>query len=267
MPTLTRGDTTIGWNQWGSGDISVLLIMGRAFGQRMWHRVIPALIDRYRVLTFDNRGVGESLAVHHPFTIEDMAVDALAVLDAAGVESAHVHGVSMGGLIAQEVAFSAPHRTRSLVLGCTGAFRADELGSVNPPRLTARLTGMVPRRLLEPIINRAMYGPNVDRSKVRADTAIIRSTPFSRRGLAFQGAAIGQYASWERLPTLTTPTLVLHGDHDRIVPIERGMQLVDRIPGARFQRLEGSGHNYVTDNTDLANRALREFLEWVDTPT
>lgn len=262
MPIATNGTTTIGWNQWGSADPTVLLIMGHAFGQRMWHRVIPALVPRYRVITFDNRGVGESRTDEGPFTIEDLAADALAVLDAAGVERAHVHGVSMGGLIAQQVALSAPDRTVSLTLGCTGCKHAEELSTESPrPKLVQRL---IPRRLLAPVIAKTMCGPEVDRAKLREDAAILRSTPVSARGLAHQGAAIGRYASADRVGDITAPTLVLHGDRDRVVPIERGIELAERIPGARFERLEGSGHNYVTDNTERANALLRAFVDEVE---
>jgi pimeloyl-ACP methyl ester carboxylesterase len=259
MPTATNGDARIGWTDHGDGDDTVLLIMGHAFGQRMWHRVVPALADRYRVITFDNRGVGDSVANRRPFTIEDLAADALAVLDAAGVDQAHVHGVSMGGLTAQQVALMAPGRTRSLILGCTGCPRP---GEAEQGRFEL-LRSWIPRQLVAPLAAKAMVAPGADPAKVAEDVAILRSTRVSPRGLRNQQDAIRRYHSFDRVGAITAPTLVLHGDHDSVVPHERGVELAGRIPGARFETLPGSGHMYPTDNTDLANALLRGFIDEV----
>jgi pimeloyl-ACP methyl ester carboxylesterase len=263
MPTATNGDARIGWLDHGAGDITVLLVMGHAFGQRMWGRVIPALTDRYRVITFDNRGVGESRRNTAPFTIGDLAADALAVLDAAGVDDAHVHGVSMGGLIAQEIALSAPERTRSLILGCTGCIHAEEATGEEPGRL-ASLRYHLPRRLTGALVAKAMAGPGADPALVREDAATLSSTPVSPRGLRQQAVAIAGYHSFERVGSITAPTLVLHGDRDTVVLHERGEELAAAIPGARFETLPGCGHNYPTGNPALANSLLRGFIDEVE---
>lgn len=259
MPIASNGTARIGWTEHGSGDATVLLIMGFGFGQRMWHRVIPALTDRYRVLTFDNRGVGESIGNEAPFTIGDLADDALAVADAAGAGEVHVFGVSMGGLTAQQVALTAPDRVRSLILGCTGTPSPDD-----QPKRGSRIKLRIPRWVVAPIAARSSCGPGVSRQKVREDTRILRSTPVAQHGLTHQGEAIAGFSSRDRLGTITAPTLVLHGDRDRAVPIERGRDLAERIPGARFEILPGSGHNFATDNTELANHLVREFLDQVE---
>jgi len=108
------------WDEQGQG-APVLLIMGLGLTSDMWHRTRPVLARSYRTLAIDNRGVGRSDVPAGPYSIALMASDAAAVLDAAGIETAHVFGVSMGGMIAQEFALQYPGRVRSLILGCTAA--------------------------------------------------------------------------------------------------------------------------------------------------
>ena len=120
MPFAHRPGARIWWDQDGTGD-PILLIMGHAYGADMWHRTAPELAASYRVIRFDNRGVGRSSDPPGPYSVPLMAEDALAVLDAAGVASAHVYGVSLGGAIALQLALDHPGRVRSLILGCTAA--------------------------------------------------------------------------------------------------------------------------------------------------
>ena len=108
----------IRWDSQGTG-APLLLIQGLGYGRWGWDPVVPALAERYRVLTFDNRGIGESDKPAGPYTALEMADDALQVLDEAEVERAHVLGASLGGMIAQELAVKAPARVEKLVLCCT----------------------------------------------------------------------------------------------------------------------------------------------------
>src|SRR5262245_58072679 len=120
MPFAENQNTKIYWDEHGTGE-PVLLIMGLGYPSVMWFRTRPLLAEHYRTIAFDNRGVGRSDAPPGPYSISQMAADAAAVLDASGCESAHLYGVSMGGMIAQEVALQYPARVRSLILGCTAA--------------------------------------------------------------------------------------------------------------------------------------------------
>src|SRR3954453_21893150 len=119
VPIVDSGDTALWWDETGAGDPPLLLIQGLGYTADMWHRILSGLAAHRRVVVFDNRGVGRSSVPEEPWSVEQMADDAIAVLDAAGVGRAHVFGVSMGGLIAQEVALSHSQRVVSLVLGCT----------------------------------------------------------------------------------------------------------------------------------------------------
>src|SRR5882672_10728057 len=120
MPFIDNQGAKIYWDEQGEGE-PVLLIMGLGYPSAMWYRTRPLLAARYRTIALDNRGVGRSDVPPGPYPIALMASDAAGVLDASGLESAHVYGVSMGGMIAQEFALQYPKRVRSLILGCTAA--------------------------------------------------------------------------------------------------------------------------------------------------
>jgi len=120
MSFIENQGTKLYWDEQGQG-APILLIMGLGYPSAAWHRTRPALAQHFRTIALDNRGVGLSDVPPGPYSIATMASDAAAVLDAAGVRSAHVFGISMGGMIAQEFALQHPARTRSLILGCTSA--------------------------------------------------------------------------------------------------------------------------------------------------
>src|SRR5437868_6273715 len=118
MPYAVNAGIHLYWEEYGSGP-PVLLIMGLSFTHEMWFRVLPSLASQYRVIVFDNRGMGRSDVPRGPYSIPQMARDARAILQAAGISSAHVVGASMGGMIAQELALCFPDSVRRLVLACT----------------------------------------------------------------------------------------------------------------------------------------------------
>src|SRR6266480_5261228 len=120
VPFVENQGAKLYWDEQGSGE-PLLLIMGLSYPSYMWHRSRTVFANSYRTIALDNRGVGQSDVTPGIYSIALMASDAAAVLHAAGVESAHVFGVSMGGMIAQEFALQYPKRVRSLILGCTAA--------------------------------------------------------------------------------------------------------------------------------------------------
>jgi 3-oxoadipate enol-lactonase len=259
MPFVRNGSANVYWDSKGDGE-ALLLVMGHAYDSRMWHRVIPAFADRYRVVWFDNRGAGRTEWDGKPFGISDLAADAVSVLDAAGVDQAHVYGVSMGGLTAQEIALSAPDRVRSLILGCTGAMPDEPVAPAPPPRLRAFAMRRLPRRLMLRLMLKMSYGSGTPRDVIAEDRRIIESTPGGLPGRLAQGAAVASYHNRAGLASLDVPTLVLHGDQDRTVPWAMGRELADLIPGAQFVTLPGEGHNYLTSVDALGNVTVRDFL-------
>jgi pimeloyl-ACP methyl ester carboxylesterase len=253
----TADGARICWAEAGAGD-AVLLVMGFSYTKEAWHRVVPGLAQRHRVIYFDNRGVGQTVTPKTPNTIELMAADAIAVLDAAGEHRVHVYGASMGGGIAQEIALSYPDRVRSLVLGCTAS--PERPAEPNPRLPLFHPLNLIPMWFLKRKMGSRNFGPGVDREKVREDQRILRAMRVTRRGLIQQARAMAMWSSWDRLPDLKVPTLVIHGTADQVVPYEMGKALAARIPGARLLTVEGAGHNYVTDATDETNNAVLEFF-------
>lgn len=264
MPYADNGGVRIYWEEEGDGP-PLLLIMGLGYSMAMWHRLRPALVERFRVIAFDNRGVGSSDVPEPPYSIPEMVGDAIAVLDAANVQSAHVIGVSMGGVIAQQLALDAPDRVRSLVLACTACGGPDTV--VAEPEVIQALTARAELgpeegvRVMVPYI----YDPATPAERIEDDIALrLRNYP-SVAGYLGQLQAVVGYETYERLSEISIPTLVLHGQSDRLVPHGNGEDLARRIPGARFVSIPNASHIFFTDQPDISLDALLAFLHDVAT--
>ena len=171
MPFVESAGARIHWEAEGQGT-PVLLIMGHLYSARMWYPLLPSLTQTPRAITFDNRGTGES-STTSSVTIADFARDALSVLDAAGVERAHVYGVSMGGGIAGEFAMRYPERTESLILGCTMMKTAETPSASWTARLMYRLPRGLVRALLLSRMTAASYGSAAPPDAVARDMQVL----------------------------------------------------------------------------------------------
>jgi 3-oxoadipate enol-lactonase len=259
MPFIEHQGARIYWDERSVGE-PVLLIMGLGYPSDMWWRTRPALDARYRTIVLDNRGAGRSDMPPGPYPIALMAADALAVLDAAGVESAHVFGISMGGMIAQELALQNPKRVRSLILGCTAA------GGPTAVQAEPEVTQLLMDRGSMPAEQGALaaipfiYDHGTPRDRIDEDFAIRR--PWFARPEAYvaQLQGILAWESYSRLPQLNVPTLVIHGETDRLVRLANGELIAARIPGAKLVRLPNASHIFPTDQTAACNHAIMEFL-------
>lgn len=263
MPITERGGVRLHWQEQGQGS-PLLLIMGHRYSSAMWRPLLPALTARHHVIWFDNRGVGGSDRGGR-FTVQDMARDALAVMDAAGVDRAHVFGVSMGGVIAIELAIQQPRRVISLLLGCTGILTADK------PRAPAifRVLYYLPRWALRQLMTSRRpgqgYGSSAPPEAIAADQVVLAKDRYSVRGVAAQAAAVARYAvKAEAVAALSMPALVMHGDEDPVVPMQWGAELAEALPDSRFVKFEGAGHNYIVAARDQAAGAVLDFLAGID---
>jgi pimeloyl-ACP methyl ester carboxylesterase len=189
-----------------------------------------------------------------------MASDAAAVLDAAGIESAHLFGVSMGGMIAQEFALQHPQRVRSLILGCTAAGGPTAVRA-EPEAAQMLMTRdkMSPEQAAEAPV-RFIYDSATPRERIDEDIAIRR--PWFARPEAYvaQLQGIIAWESYNRLPGIVAPTLVIHGERDRLVPPGNGKLIAERIPGAKLVMIPQASHLFLTDQTEASHRAILEFL-------
>ena len=256
MPFIDRGDFTLHWEESGTGS-PLLLVMGATYSSRMWYPAVSALATRHRVLTFDNRGTGES-GFTRQASISDMAADARAVLDAAGVDQAHIYGVSLGGVVAQQLAIETPERVRSLVLGCTGILTADKPRAPKALGVLFRL----PRRWT---VKLGKYGPACPPEKAAYDRSMILADKTNRIALVAQQDALRAYScTFDQVRALTMPALVLHGTADVLVKPAWGRELADTLPNSTFITYDGAGHNYLVAAGEQANRDVLTFLERVD---
>ena len=246
------------WDEQGTG-APILLIMGLSYPSPMWHRSRPALAARYRTIALDNRGVGQSEVPPGPYSIALMASDAAVVLDAAGVERAHLFGVSMGGMIAQEFALLYPQRVRSLILGCT-ASGGPHAVHAGPEAIEVLMRqGMSPDETAEAIIP-FIYYPATSRERIDEDMAIRKKWYPTPEGRAAQWQGIIAWEAYSRLPQITAPTLVIHGESDRLIPPANGKLIAGHIPGAKLVMLPHAGHIFSTDQPKAAQQAVLEFL-------
>ena len=261
MPYVQHDGATIYWEERGSG-APLLLIMGLGVTLEGWGRIGPVLAERYRTILFDNRGTGRSSVPPGPYPIETMAADAAAVLDAADIRRAHVFGISMGGMIAQELTLASPDRVASLILGCTapGGRDAVPAGREVAAMLGARqsMTREQAMWAMAPYI----YAAATPRERIEEDFARRLSAPVSADGYFAQLAGIRAWGgTLPRLASVGTPTLVIHGDSDQLVPPENGRIIARAIPGARLVLIPGASHIFTTDRFDAARDAVLSFLK------
>ena len=259
MPFIENDGAWIYWDERSVGE-PVLLIMGLGYSSDMWWRLRPLLDSRYRTIVLDNRGAGRSDVPSGPYPIPLMAADALAVLDAAGVESAHVFGISMGGMIAQELALQHPERVRSLMLGCTAAGGPTAVRA--EPEVTQILMNrgaMTPEQAAIAAIP-YIYDPGTSYERIDEDMAVRLSWLPRSEAYNAQLQGILGWESHSRLPRLKAPTLVLHGETDRLVPVGNGELIAARIPGAKLVTLPRASHIFLTDQTAACNHAIVQFL-------
>jgi pimeloyl-ACP methyl ester carboxylesterase len=248
----------------GNG-VPVVLISGLGGNAELWIRQAPALSESHSVVLFDNRGAGRSDAPEGPYTVKMMASDTAQLLDALDIAAAHIVGASMGGMIAQEVALQYPDKALSLTLigaqcGGSHAFGAAEENATALQELATldmtpqeRARGWLPYTLSQEFRE---ANPDLVEEFVR----ITGQYPCTTVGLRAQWAALMGYDSWERLPDVATPTLILQGSHDKLVPPENADVLGVRIPDSRVVLIEGAGHSVAFEFADHVNKLLLGFF-------
>ena len=258
MACVENHGTKIYWEELGQG-APILLIMGLGWTSDLWYRTRPVLAARYRTIVFDNRGVGRSDVPPGPYSIAQMASDAAAVLDAADIDAAHIFGLSMGGMIAQEFALLYPKRVRSLILGCTAP------GGPEAVRAESEVLQILMLRDVDPevaakAISSFIYHPATPPERIEEDMALRRKWFPTAEGYFAQLQAITAWEAYSRLAQIAAPTLVIHGDSDQLVPPANGKLIAARIPGAKLVIIPHASHILATDQQEPVHRALLDFL-------
>ena len=250
------------YRQSGDGE-PILWIMGLGNDHRGWAYQAPAFRDRFRCITYDNRDCGQSQLADGPYTVADMAEDALGLLDALEIERAHVVGFSMGGAQAQELAIRHPERVRKLVLCNTYTSRDERAAQIFRGRvlLRERLSAEEYARLLLPWVY--TYQDYQRPGFIEGTVQAILNDPYPQPIEAFrrQVEATISVHTEDRLAAIRVPTLLLFGEDDITTPVRFARALRSGIPHARLELVEGAGHGLPWSHPDEFNRIVREFLE------
>jgi len=264
MPREHVGDIDIHYEIHGEGE-PILLIAGYTSSSGGWFLQTPALASQYSVVAFDNRGTGQTDKPDEPYTVDTMADDAVGLLDALGIDAAHILGASMGGRIAQNIAIRHPQKVLSLILACTGCGGphditgdASALRSISDPGLTQEEDEGEETGPLYHMMSKQFIDSNPE---IMAQIAAIsQAFPTPASTYRNHGLASGSHDAYDRLPEIGAPTLIISGDADVIVPVENSKLLAERIPNSELAILEGMGHCFKWEAADAFNGTVLDFV-------
>jgi pimeloyl-ACP methyl ester carboxylesterase len=277
MSIAKIGSLDLYYEEHGAGE-PLLLIMGLAADSTAWMFQVPEFAEKYRTIVFDNRGVGRSSKPAGPYSIHEMADDAAALLDVLHVQRAHVVGVSMGGMIAQELALRHPERVHGLVLACTypepdadiernRRFSVQQLGGsiTDGGDVQIDLKAINPMDFLQqllPLVFNQEFIANELPKLLQVFSGALQYG-FSMEAILGQVGAVMNHKATDRLGKITAPTLVITGDADRLIPPANSDILAKGIPGAKLVKIPGGSHGFNFETPEVFNRAVLEFLAGV----
>jgi pimeloyl-ACP methyl ester carboxylesterase len=262
MPKVRVRDIDIYYRIEGSGK-PLIMIIGFSANSDWWPPgLVDALAAHYQVILFDNRGAGRTDEGRRKFTVPLMSTDTVGLLDALGIGKTHVFSISMGGMIAQEIALSHPDRVDKLILGCTtcghwGAFLSLQRGRLwwdylSNPRVRSRslMTNL--------LFSQEFLNNHREELKSFGQRASIAPMPTSIQ--LKQIAAMLCFDTFIRLPRLQNPTLVMTGTQDYMAVPRNSTILARRIPGARLVKLQGCGHAFIAEAEAQTAGHILDFL-------
>ncbi len=263
MSVVRVGDVNLEYEAEGQGP-PLLMIMGLGGQANSWGEpFLQQLRPHFRLLRFSNRGTGLSDKPEGPYSVSQMADDAAGLLRELAIGRAHVLGISMGGMIAQELVLSHPELVQGLVLGCTACGPAHS--AATPVETLARF-GQIGSLPLEERARQfwlmAVTPEFIERGQAFLDEmlemALKTPTPWTTFGKQF--AAVQSFDTYDRLPQVTARTLIVHGDRDILVPAENAEVLHGRIAGSRVRIIPGVGHCFFWEKPEESAQAVVEFL-------
>ena len=262
MPTVELPGAELYYERAGEGE-PLLLIQGMSATHLAWGRPFLDLLEQsFECIVFDNRGIGRSTIVDTRITTAEMAADAAALLAALELERAHVFGISMGGMIAQELALTQPERLLSLTLGAT--YCGGDGATLMGPKASKLLGDAIQSGERERVY-RAMWEINLspgfrrDDSGFAAFEQMASSLPAPRDLVFRQMRACVRHDTAARLSGIETPTLVIHGTEDQVLGVANGRQIAALIPGARLELLEGVGHMFWWEQPEHSAELIRDY--------
>ena len=265
MPFVTVNGIRL-YHEWHGIErgLPVVLVMGLGGDSTAWPLQLAALAPRHRVLVFDNRGAGQSDAPDVPYTTQGMAEDLLALLEALGVERAHLVGLSLGGAIAQEVVLAAPARFASLQLHSTWAGPHPYFHALVAAVRSVRLK--LDRESFYRALSVWLFTPRCFATQPELIETVVQAAthhphPVALHAYLRQTDAVLGHDARERLHQIRCPTLVAVGGQDMITPPFLAAELASLVPGARLLTFPETGHGGLWEDPETFNRACLDFLE------
>lgn len=269
MPHIQTNGVNLYYEEHGSGE-PLVLIMGFTVSSVGWHWNIPDFAQQFRVIALDNRGVGQSDKPDVPYSMAMFADDTAGVLAGLGIDNAHIFGISMGGMIAQEFALRYPQRVKTLTLGCTNCGGPRTVLPTDPDvlNLLANVNSMdVVQAALT--MTKVAVTPWFMRQRMDVLIELQRLSsqyPTPQHGMVCQMAAIQGHDTYDRLPQLTMPTLVITGKEDGLVPPENSVTLAQHIPNADLVLLANASHLFNIElpgaTAEVVTRFIQRRREW-----
>ena len=263
MSEVKVNDVTFYYDTRGAG-YPLVLIRGLGSNADHWYPQIPALSSRFRVVSFDNRGIGRSDKPNNPYTISMMAEDTAGLMDAIGIPRAHIMGLSMGGMVAQEFALRFPDKVHGLVLACTHCGGGKDV----PPsqEISALFKEFVATASPDAAqkAGKCLFAESTFSNApelVRAYQQVSAKFPPEAKTLIYQWEAIKGHDTWTRLHRIQAPTLVITGAEDLLIVPENSKILAEKIPGAQLRIIPGGGHQFLVEQAHVANEAILTFLK------
>jgi 3-oxoadipate enol-lactonase len=262
--TIARvGEIELDYERSGAGP-PLLLIMGMSGSALSWGEpFLQELRQDFDVIAYDHRGIGASSRLDGPITIRELAEDAAGLLAALEIDSAHVLGISMGGMVAQELALAHPERIRTLALGCTycggpGSVRASEQVWVRV--IAAGRSGdreLVMRTMWEINVSAAFAADEQQRQRF-VERALRRRVAVAV--IEQQARAAMAHDTSSRLGEIRLPTLVIHGTDDQMIPVTNGDMIAQLIPGSHLEIFDGVGHMFFLERPERSAELLRAHV-------
>jgi pimeloyl-ACP methyl ester carboxylesterase len=270
MPKLTTAGASLLYSRVGKGP-PVLLIQGVGVVGNGWTPQVDGLRERFTLVSFDNRGIGASTTRDGRLTIDDMAADALAIMDAEGIERFHVAGHSMGGVIAQALALRVPARVKSLAFLCTFV-RGKDGSKITMPMLATALrmrigTRAMRRNAFLELIMPQRYLRQIDRVALASELHPLFGHDLAEQPsiVMKQLSAMSKYDAGAQLAQLASiPTLVVSAAEDRIAPPATGRALAAAIPGSRYLEISEAGHGLPIYRSGEINEILAEHFMQIE---
>lgn len=245
----------------GSGE-PLLWITGFAISSEIFVPVMHSYAEDFDCIRYDNRGAGRSATPWRPTSVPELAGDAVRLLDALQVDSAHVYGLSMGGMVAQEMAIRFPDRVRALVLG--GTTHGGPRAVLPSPRIAAALTSRgAPAAMRAELVGRALFTEQFRQREpelVRRYLGLLGAHRAPARGLLSHLTASVYHDTRSRLSRIAAPTLVLHGAHDQLTPVANARLLTAAIPDATLALVPEAGHGYLLEQPEESHRLFTSWL-------